>query len=78
MAFHVRNTTAYPISFPVLSTRDPITFARMKEAIYVDSVIAIQNFPTAGGFVTQANEITFIHCFSPFYSLKSRKFSSVN
>jgi hypothetical protein len=61
MTLHMRNATKDPISFPVLSARDSITFASMKEAKHVDSVITIQNFPSTGGFVTQANEITFIH-----------------
>jgi hypothetical protein len=61
MAVHVRNATDDPISFSVLSTRDPITFASMKEAIHDDSVITIQHFPTAGGFIAQANEIPFSH-----------------
>jgi hypothetical protein len=61
MAFHVRNATDDLINFTVFAARNSITLARMQDTKNVDSVIAIQNFAAAGGFVMQANEITVSH-----------------
>jgi hypothetical protein len=79
MTFHVRDATDNPISFSVLTARDPITCPSMKKAIDVDPWITVQHFATAGGFVTQANEITICHClFFPFSLAEAKLFPSVN
>jgi hypothetical protein len=57
----MRNATDNPIGFPVHPTRNPITCTSMKHAHYVDSGITLQNLPAAGGFVTFANEKSFVH-----------------
>ncbi|WP_244657797.1 hypothetical protein [Pseudomonas fluorescens] len=62
MTVHEGNATDDCISLPILATGNSVTFARMKKAIYVDSFIAVQHFPAAGGFITLANEITYAHC----------------
>jgi len=64
MTVHVRNATDDLICLPILATGNSITFAGMKKAMDVDSFISVQHFPAAGGLVTQANEITYAHCFS--------------
>jgi hypothetical protein len=58
---HVRNATDDLISLPVLSTSDSITFTGMSDTVQHDSSVTIQDFATTGGFVIQANEISFIH-----------------
>jgi len=57
----MRNATDDPISFPVHSTRNPVTGTGMKQAKQVDSGITIQNLPAAGGFIALTDEKTLAH-----------------
>ena len=66
MAVYVGNATDDLISLPILAADDSVTFARMKKAMYVDSLITVQHFPAAGGLVTQSNEITYAHFFASY------------
>ena len=52
MTFNMRNA-AYDVVSPFMfSTGNQVAFASMENAIYINSRIALDNFPTAGCIIT--------------------------
>jgi hypothetical protein len=68
MAVDIRNAANNVVDFAVFPATYSITFASMKDAKHNDSVITLEYFPAACGFITPANEMSFPHClFSLIY-----------
>jgi hypothetical protein len=84
----MRDATHDSIDFPILSAGHSVAFKGMKKGMGFDSVITIQNFPSAGGFFTQAYVIAFSHyslldmprtswaCLKPSLNLRSNAFNA--